>query len=129
MNDGKPWTTKRTVNLTIIPRLSHLRPKNRQVLPNYRFIPDFACFTLTLELWSLLQFQDKIGEFLSAGRVVGCLSSDRCDCIKVSSVALQNESRVLARDSESLERWSLRALYSCEYLTSLSESGEPIVGC
>lgn len=49
--------------------------------------------------------------------------------MKVSSVGLQKESRVVVRDSESLERWVLRALYSCEVLTSWSESLEPIVGC
>jgi hypothetical protein len=48
--------------------------------------------------------------------------------MKVSSVGLQKESRVVVRDSESLERWVLSVLYSCEILTSLLESLEPIVG-
>jgi hypothetical protein len=50
-----------------------------------------------------------------------------CEFMKVSSVGLQKESKVSVRESESLERWVLRALYSCEFLTSLSESLEPIV--
>jgi hypothetical protein len=47
--------------------------------------------------------------------------------MKVSSVGLQKESKVLVRDLEPLERWALRVWYSCEFLTSLSESLEPIV--
>lgn len=53
-----------------------------------------------------------------------------CDFIKVSSVGLQKESRVVARESESSEsseRWVLSFLYSCEFVTSLSESLELIL--
>jgi hypothetical protein len=42
---------------------------------------------------------------------------------------LQNESRVSVRDLESAERWSSRALYSCELLTSLLGSAEPMADC